>query len=42
MLNRMSAGKPLRRRVPPNGALGETTKKEYVKSCLSSVVSVEA
>jgi hypothetical protein len=37
LLNRMSAGKPLRRRVP---SFGE--KKAYVRSCLSSVVSVEA
>ena len=37
LLNRMSVGKPIRRRVP---SIGE--KKEYVKSSLSSVVSVEA
>jgi len=37
LLNRVGAGKPLRRRVP---SFGE--KKAYVKSCLSSVVSVEA
>jgi len=52
MLNRMSVGKPIRRRVSGVPAvsplsLGSGTveipkKREYVKSCLSSVVSVEA
>ena len=37
MLNRMSVGKPMRKRVP---SFGE--KKEYVRSSLSSVVSVDA
>ena len=36
LLNRMSVGKPMRRRVP------SFDRKEYVKSSLSSVVSVEA
>lgn len=36
LLNRMSVGKPMRRRVP------SFDRKEYVRSSLSSVVSVEA
>ncbi|KDR82268.1 hypothetical protein GALMADRAFT_135626 [Galerina marginata CBS 339.88] len=41
LLNRVHANKPMRRRVAPAYAAGRGGK-QYVKSCLSSVVSVEA